>query len=283
MSAETKPLALRLFPNSSAIRKIIWQWKVDVFLLSISAVCFGLFLQRSFNLDQISGIGGPIARLIQGGAERKASGTSLFVDIGPNSSLFNLDALWVGKDGEATIILDGKTQIKLTEKTLMILKRPFKHRPGQSSLEEEIKVIKGKVQTEGKTIKPEAEVLTPIIPDAPLNSGKNVPIQLYPKDNSVIYMRPEKDIPLAFAWPTPLTGYIVIQDKENGHRIYAEIQNQRSFSAKLERPAPYFWQIIDSDRRPMLGPYTFVLKHLNEETAKQLLKSGASENTEVYW
>ncbi|MEO7163108.1 MAG: hypothetical protein ABI041_09315 [Bdellovibrionia bacterium] len=264
-------------------RKTIWKWKYDIALLVASACCFGLFLERSLNEDQISGIGGPIALLTQGRAERKASGTNLFVDVGPNSKLFNLDAIWVGKDGEATIKLEGNISVSLTEKTLMILKRPFKHRDGQSSLEEEIKVVKGKVQTpEGKAITPEKEALAPVVPED-FSKGKKVPIELYPKDNAVIYLRPEKDIPFAFAWPNELNGYIVIQNKVTGRRIYAEIRDQRHFAAKLEQPGSYFWQVTDADRRPMLGPYTFTVKHLDNEAAKQLLKSGPSTSTDVYW
>ncbi len=33
----------------------------------------------------------------------------------------------------------------------------------------------------------------------------------------------------------------------------------------------------------MLGPFTFILKHLDEEAAKKLLKSGTNDTTEVYW
>jgi hypothetical protein len=222
--------------------------------------------------------------LSQGTAERKASGTHLFVDIGPNSRLFNLDAVWVGKDREATLLVDERFSITLAEKTLMILKRPFKLLPGQSLLEEEIKVVKGKIKTpDGKVITPEVEVLAPISPEPPSKDEKKIPIQLYPKDNSTLYLRPEKNIPLIFAWPTNLTGYIVIQNKNNGRRIYSEIQNQRYFPAKLDQPSSYFWEIMDADRRPMLGPYSFIIKHLDEEAARQILKSGPSSNVEVYW
>jgi len=96
-------------------------------------------------------------------------------------------------------------------------------------------------------------------------------------------MRPVKDIPLTFAWPNSLTGYIAVQNRATGHRIYAEIQNSRHFAAKLDQPGPYFWQITNSERRSMLGPYTFEIKHLDEAAAKQLLKMGPSATTEVYW
>lgn len=284
MNTETKSIPLRFYQFAPATRKVLWEWKFDIVLLMASACCFGVFLERSFNSDQISGIGGAIALMTEGSAERKATGTNLFVDVGVNSSLFNLDVIWVGKDGAASIRLDDNSTIKLTEKTLMILKRPFKHVAGMSSLAEGVKVVKGKVEAaDGKTIEPPVEVLAPVEPEAPTKNEKTIPIQLYPKDNSVIYMRPVKDIPLIFAWPTVLSGYIVIQDKGTGRRIYSEVQNQRHFSAKLEQPGSYFWQIIDSDRRPMLGPFTFNLKHLDEEAAKMLLKSGTNDTTEVYW
>jgi hypothetical protein len=284
MSEGIKSVALRIFQLSPTTKSTLWEWKFDAVLLLASAICFGTFLERSINLEQVSGIGGPIALMTHGNAERKAAGTNLFVDIETNSNLFNLDAIWVGKDNEATIQLEGDITIKLAEKTLMILKRPFKHRSDQSSFEQAVKVVKGKVQaTDGKSIIPEAALLPPILPEDSPKETQGEPIQLYPKENSVLYMRPEKNIPLIFAWPTSLSGYIVIQDKITGRRIYSEIQNQRHFSAKLEQPGSYFWQIIDSDRRPMLGPYTFVVKHLDEKSAKELLKSGANENTEVYW
>ena len=100
-----KTLGQRFSQSFPAFKTTLWQWKFDIVLLLSSAVCFGLFLERSINLDQMSGIGGPIAILVRGNAEKKAAGTNLFIEIGPNTNLYNLDVIWVPKDNEASIQL----------------------------------------------------------------------------------------------------------------------------------------------------------------------------------
>ncbi len=71
ISTETKSLPLRLLQFTPATRKILWEGKFDIVLLLASTFCFGVFLERSFNSDQISGIGGSIALMTEGSASGK--------------------------------------------------------------------------------------------------------------------------------------------------------------------------------------------------------------------
>jgi hypothetical protein len=270
------------------VNHFLKRFRVDFVLAFASFVCFGTFYNRSMNQDRLSGIEGPIATLAEGTADRKATGTNLFIQVGPKSNLYNLDVIWIGKDKEAVIAFDSKTSVKLPEKTLLYLKRPFKNiATGQSNLEDNIKVLKGSVLlSTGDTIKPTLDMpeSSPEAEEDPNTiKDQRVTIELYPKDNSIIYARPAKNIPLSFAWQKSVYGFIAIQHKESGHQIFGSLQNQNYYSAKLDQTGSYFWQIIDSDRRPIYGPFTFTLNHLDEETAKQLINSKLEHPTEVYW
>jgi hypothetical protein len=263
------------------LRELAWKWKIDLALLMASLFCFSVFAYRSIYQDQLGGLQGPIAKLEEGSAERKPSGTLEFSPIPVGELLYNLDAIWVGKAGHARLHFESGGELELEEKTLLILKRPFKN--GVRSIEEEIKIVKGQAKTpDGKNLTPDPEH-SPLSTSEPPEEAGSARIQLYPKNQLTLYRKETAAIPMTFAWPQRATGTLVLQDTLSGHKNYWTLADQNSYSIQLEQPSTYFWQILDVDGKMLVGPNTFTVRSLDESVARELLKTGTPSPSEIHW
>ncbi|MFZ9594732.1 MAG: hypothetical protein ACO3A2_01500 [Bdellovibrionia bacterium] len=259
------------------------EWRIDLLLLLASAVCFGVFLYRSLQVDRLSGINAPMAFFSRGKAEKKPPGSPQFYELSEQSQLFNLDSIWVGKSNEATLMMEDGSSLTLAENTLLILKRPFKPQ-GRMTVDQQVKVLKGRVKTEeGKVIRPVQPEEAPVVPEVKKDGQTQGPIIFYPRDQATIYMRPEKNIPLTFSWSKEFDGYLILKNKNNEKTVHSRVENRKYLAASLDGPGAYLWKIVDSNQSVLLGPFSFEIKQLNENAAKEILKNGTPSGTEVYW
>jgi hypothetical protein len=295
MNPTLKATLVRLAPLSARLRlppvarAFLFAHRLDIALLAASAICFGLFARGSIEFQRLSGIQGPIAHLSDGEAERKPSGTTSYVSVTKGSNLYDLDAVWVPKLGHATLSLDDGTNLELGEKTLLVLKRPFKS-TGPRHLEDEVKVVKGRVKMTGRqprTIDSVDDKPSELPKFENAFKDRVVPAKLYPPDDGLLLRRETDRVKLTFTWVDPVKGYLVVQSKETGRVSFAEVRGEHFSNVELDQGSEYFWQLVDVDRKPLAGPFRFELRVLTDESAKEALKqqaTGANKRpTEIYW
>lgn len=266
---------------------------MDAFLLLISAALFGLFAMRSYQLEERSGIQNFIATLVSGDAERKLAHTHSFNTVKVGDPLYNLDAIWVGKNKKATVRIETGQVLELSEMTLLLLKRPFKTMKQDLGVKsQEFKLLKGHMVLNGKiTLSPEdgtaAEIELPKIgiPENTDPTGFKIPEEVYPKQNSEIYIRESLDREFVFKWSKPVEGMLSVQIQDEGGSVrFVELHNQRTAPVVLAPNHTYLWKILNSQNKIQFGPYRFNLKVIDDdEKVKSLLNKKGDNPVEVYW
>ncbi len=271
--------------------------RVDIILLSASFVCFAIFIRNSIKMEELSGIGAPIGVLKTGKIMKRSLGGKAFNLVTSGTEFFNLDAVWVGPGQKATVALESGDMLELFERTLVVLKKQFKEAGRATNvLKRQFKLAKGRVSvgdSQDYKYKDEDSAVwdsknlkfgnTPSADDGKASSD------MYPRQDSIIYTRAESEQKFTLVWPTPISGYLEIQDRQEGRRIHEELKNQRSVTLNLSQNRVYYWQIIDQQRNTLFGPNKFELRKLTESSVGKLLegkKEGSSQGeqpVEVYW
>jgi hypothetical protein len=269
----------------SRVRGFLRRRGFDLALLAGSGACFGLFVQGSLQMRELSGIGGPVATMREGRGERKASGSPAYVAAAPGTEFFNLDTLWVGKQLSCKLELDDRKLLELPERTLIVLKRPF--RGGSvGAFEDKVVVLKGEVLVKGETKArtPPRAMGSPEIPDGRKRGPRSAaPQKLNPQEEAILYLKPEDRL-VSFAWPDPLSGYVAIRNGTTGRVLYQEVRNERYAKVRLPEDAEYLWQVIGEDREPLLGPFKFELRMFRgADTARKLDLKKLDGKVEIHW
>ena len=304
----------------SQVMKWVKLYFFDVALLLASTLCLALFIDGSVNMNKMSGISSPLAKVnsVRGKGKKKASGSSVYEEIHPGDVFFNMDALWVGKKSMAEVsLLSGET-FEVLENTLLIFKKPFHTdftatQLGASTMQFRSKGFKfqggapsagrtsmklrvGKVRMKGQPASNDeldAAASKKGLPELPIDSGsdkqnvaKNTQLynSIYPKYGTLIFKKETSNIPFDMTWPVAETGFLVIRNASDGTTQYVPVLNQKSISVQLPaNHTKYLWQIIDNDKNLLLGPFFFNVDLLTEQSTRNLLKKGITSKTDIYF
>ncbi len=267
----------------------LWTKRLDVLLLGSSLICFSLIYESSQNPENKSQMGGPMATLSKGEIYRKQNGSRLFNRMTLTSSelgLFNLDTVWVNPKKTAQLTLDDGSLLNLSEKTLLILKKPFK--PGHSRLEDKVRLISGTVERHQPFAPLEKMEWGFHQNTSPLKELKSEELKIqenqsiFPPPHSVLYFH---FVPhhFRFSWSSPLTGFLVIQNQKDGKKTYTRIDQATFGEGEIQSPLNAMWSVIDDRKKNLIGPFVFEIQTLNALQMKKIWNQKGSSPLYIYW
>ena len=177
---------------------------IDFSLVGISLVCFSIFASGTLDQERRTGIDAPIATVVRGPVERKQNGSKTFLQVQKGEKFFNMDAAWTGPGQEAELLLDDGSKLQMAERSLIVLKRPFRRR--EHALREKVSVISGRVKVfQASLFKSEKyeEFQRPAswAPERKTEESQKI----YPPENGILYFRETGELTLRFAWSKPLS------------------------------------------------------------------------------
>lgn len=219
-----------------------------------------LFLHRAWWAEQESGIGIVVARQTHGTAKRKPLGQIEFESAQAGTDFFNLDAIWVGPEQFATLETPEGMIMDLGEKTLLVLRKPF--RP-KSRPEDQFHLISGSVSIrEPYPVK--FEILGKGFNEIPdekkvTAAQQKEDLRVFPDPGASIIQ--DGSEPFALSWAFPASGHLVISNKTTGQVFYIPLTQQSYAEAALPPGFTYLWQVVDMDRKTLVGPFQFTLLH----------------------
>ncbi|OFZ18438.1 MAG: hypothetical protein A2X94_00395 [Bdellovibrionales bacterium GWB1_55_8] len=275
-----------LKPFIALIRRNVF----ETLMLSGAAVSLGFFIAGSIGAEKNSGVGGSVATLVSGAAERKGMGAKGFSPVLVGQKFYDLDAVWTGKNQSAEIALDTGIHITLGEKTLIVLKRPFRRRY-KPALDEQIRMVHGEVRLGGggKSLKSSRSsgLRKNELTDGSEGAPKEVDLQkgsgIFPPHQAELYYRDRGKVEIRLAWTKIKTGYLKVSGRKGGEVYYAPIKEQMFAALRLDNDETYQWAIMDDKKVNLLGPFSFELHMLDSITAKRLLTEKPEKPLLIYW
>ena len=261
------------------------QW-ADLLMLLVSIACFGVFAWRMQEMSRIGkGSSARIAVLQEGIGEKKSAGSLDFARVGVGAGFFNLDSIWVGKGGTATLQIDGGDKLLLAEKTLLIFKRPVRPRKGFQS-GEQFKLIVGKVNVfRGLGITEERKAVDDQIREIPKRRDPADSVHddrsgltAHPKHHSLLLVRqkpthePGDNPEVAFAWPMPFSGFLALRNSGSGTVEYYDVKRSQGVRIAVEVGSQYVWQLVTPAKSVALGPFEFEVRAVDAQSTVEILK-----------
>lgn len=277
------------------VREFVVKRWLDLLVFASGAGCLGVFLHGSVFYQHFAGFFRPLGQLASGEAQRRSnsgSGTSMegeFQAIGPGTDLFNMDALWIPPGKKAVIRLVEGTEIELQERTLAVLKKPF--RDGQP-LSQRVRVIRGKAARLGTS----AENTQPLsrdnrpngIPDpnqTPPPLSKEESMGVYPAPGAVLFVQDtvagSNEAMLQFSWPNPRPGFVAVS-AEGGKKVhYFQTEGRSSAQGRLPLNQNYLWQVVGASGEVAFGPFRFELLAYDPASVKKAIGEGKASKIQV--
>ena len=273
------------------LKKVPWT-KVDLSLLVASLGCFSYFVLETYSYQKSTeGPRGAVATLAGGAGNRKPAGEIDFQAAGAGTVFQNMDALWVTKGKTARLDLLGGGALEVSEKTLLLLKLPFK---GGKIRLEDIRVITGTVKfiergTGTKDQAIEQENSFGEIPNKKKAGEGNLPEdpneakRIAPAPGLTIFTRSQATYELNITWPNPKTGFLVVSAEHSPNVIYEPLKDDLQRKVVLQMNETYYWQILGANKKVIYGPYKFNLKLYDENEIKRLMSEGKEKSVQVIW
>lgn len=255
-------------------------------LLFLTLSCFGLFAAGWSMMDRFSGISGPLAVFMYGKVERKALGSARFQGLEPGTELNNMDVIWTPPGHQAILRFYDGTYVKLAEKTLIVLRRPFRRRLGfgeNDGVDRSIFVLRGNLGL-NFDLKKEIEEIKKIEKEAEAAKGKqkldkkpslskpskeelqasekgdrNDPTdKIQPVANAILYyLETKPSVTIGFYWINSLSGTFFVRSTKSGEVRNFALSNANHLDVALKQNDSYEWRLIDAHENPLVGPYFF--------------------------
>lgn len=257
---------------------------LDAILLLGAAACLGAFGYRAFHSGRISAIHAPLATFLSGKADRKASGQSAFVAAREGDELFDLDVLWVSAGSSATLLMDDQYRVELSEKTLLVLKKPFK---GTGRPRDRIVALSGKVVVndagKDEVIQKPKDASDPSTEEKAKLLAPDQSLSRYAPSLSVlIFSRRKGQGEVTFEWPTPVKGYLSISDGTAEGNVHRPLKDSVSERVVLPTERRYQWNLMSVEGHRLAGPFGFDLRDYDEALVREaILKGGDSAKIQV--
>jgi len=268
--------------------RLAWEWikanQVE-FILSLSAIFFFWMFTRGTAIRSTSN--GPIATVESGRAIRRSGSFLEGSTALRGTKLYHLDFLWIPEGEKAEVRFeDGKT-IRLSEKTLMVVKLAFNPELGNENAAQLIRGSYFASDSQEQRSAPDfwsrlAEVPqqsatgqnsdassknpeSPGDPEKPRSTLGSLPSQ-----NLILYRDGQSNKPMGFTFPSELTGTLIIRNLNQDSTEMVPLQRVRSVAHPLANGSRYRWQVISAEKETILGPFEFELRSFTPEAMKQI-------------
>ena len=110
---------------------------------------------------------------------------------------------------------------------------------------------------------PAAPAATPapsnLAPRAAADAHAILPVSLYPKDNTLLFLVNSAQSVLHLYWIKPITGHLIVTVGESAP-IQTAVNEQDGASLSIA-PGEYTWEVRDADNQIRMGPAHFDVKH----------------------
>ena len=262
---------------------------VDLGFLLAALFCFGMFAYNSVSSRYVQS-GTAIANVTWGSPERKRVGMVSFTETKPGDPLYHRDAIWVGEGKTAQISFKNGAELRIEEKTFLVLHR-------QLGMNEHIEVLSGRVKLMNRDDKKAEELLeidqaknvdpqssptpnpspSPQMEPVTRNSPEPEPASkpegsIYPKPNTTFYLANQKqEFPITFAWPGRPggeDGTLVVTDNKGAEVASVKVKQQNFAKTSLKVGHDYTWQ-FKAAKSAQVGPFRFKVVPFNANAFNQ--------------
>ncbi len=260
------------------------QW-FDALMLIVSCACFALFGWRAREMTRVgAGASARIAVFEEGSGEKKRAGSLDFVNAIPGTEFYNMDAVWVGRGKSATLQIDEGDKLILSEKTLLILKRPVRPRKGGKNSDQfklvagKLKIVRGTGITEERKSENEQNSEIPKKRDpATLDPEDRSGLTTHPKHRTLLLVRQrpggeELKSEIAFSWPNLFSGFVALKNTITGTVHYEKVTRSQGIKLVVEVGSQYIWQLVTPDKAVALGPFEFEVRAVDAQSTAEILK-----------
>ena len=278
MTAQKKPLILRV--------------GTDILLFVLASLCFGLFIRNSISARTSAEGGLPIAQVQSGSLERKRSGMVSFIEVSKGAPLFNRDSIWVGEGKSADILFEDGTELKILEKTFLVLRK-------QGGIEKPIQVFTGEVRVKSTNHTSVIEIdekqkgvgkhspepqpsggLGDVLP-MPVENPSPEPVidnQLYPRPNTIFFVSGGKsETAVSFSWPEPIDGILTVRNEAQKEVARINVKAEKFAKVRLPLRHAYTWQIINKLDGPGVGPHRFEIVPFDPKVLKKTMENPSQQ------
>ena len=243
------------------VNAFVAQFWVDLLLcMGILGSIYG-FIRVHGTLAEEGGLNNLVATLAAGDAQRRPRGSNDFQAAPVGTDFMNLDAIWVEKNQAALLQTGDGYVLELAPQTLLVLRTPFKPR---SVIEDRYRIIIGRVKVRrhaNAKISTAANRFTeePKELDNPVDTLGEGALRPYPVPGSKVFVQGTGEQEFPITWGKPANGFLVLSRLDTNQILYFPIVDQSYLRVKAEANHPYLWQILNSSRQVILGPYRFEL------------------------
>jgi hypothetical protein len=281
---------------------------VDFLLLLLAGIFFILFCAATLYARRMTGLDETIAILTEGSAQIKPKGALSFRKVVPIEELHNLDSVWVGKGGKATLTMEDGTVLNLTEKTLLVLKPPFNrfklatlsvkknsYQLLQGGLELRAvslptrladKRIEAPLEAEKPSPSPSPSPTASPSPEPsptptprPRISPEAPPETIFPEVDQTLVITTDKTRDIIFSWPAVVTGTVVVEPQGvlqsklgKAKKLEVPINSQKSVKMHIVPiPGEYEWHVADAQGKTVQGPYKYKIRRVDRKDLSTLI------------
>ena len=258
--------------------------RVEILFLLSAALFFWMFT-RAPKIQALSNV--PIATIESGRAIRRSGNFLEGTTALRGSKLYHLDFLWIPEGETAEVKFENGQIIRLTEKTLMVVKLPFNP---STSTDNAAQLIRGSYFASNSTEQKLAPDFWSKLAEVPqqsavgANSEKSsdessnlegaqkdqVAGPFSPPQNLILYRDGQNNKPINFSFPTELSGTLIIRNLSKDSTEMVPLQKLRSVEYALNNDNKYRWQVVNSEKQTVLGPYEFELRAFTPEVMKKI-------------
>ncbi|MBU6376174.1 MAG: hypothetical protein KGQ59_09280, partial [Bdellovibrionales bacterium] len=199
----------------------------------------------------------------------------------------HLDFLWIPEGEKAEVKFQNGQIIRLTEKTLMVVKLPFNP---STATDNAAQLIRGSYFISNSTEQKLAPDFWSRLAEVPQQSAvgadseKNIDEAsnpegaqkaqisgpFSPSQNLILYRDGQNNKSMNFSFPTELSGTLIIRNLSKDSTEMVPLQKLRSVEYPLYNGSQYRWQVINAEKQTILGPYEFELRAFTPEIMKKI-------------